>query len=43
MCMAPSTVKRYIDRVRAKYTTAGIRARTELELHAIARYEGFVP
>lgn len=43
MGVAPSTVKHYIDRVRAKYTAAGFQARTKLELHAVARAEGLLP
>lgn len=43
MGVAPSTVKHYIDRVRAKYTAAGYQARTKLELHAVARAEGLLP
>lgn len=43
MGIAPSTVKHYIDRVRAKYTESGQRARTKLELHAIARAHGWLP
>jgi two-component system uhpT operon response regulator UhpA len=43
MGIAPSTVKHYLDRVRQKYTDAGRPARTKLELHAIARQEGWLP
>lgn len=43
MGIAPSTVKHYLDRVRQKYTDAGLTARTKLELHAIARREGWLP
>lgn len=43
MGVAPSTVKHYVDRVRAKYTNAGYQARTKLELHAVARAEGLLP
>jgi DNA-binding NarL/FixJ family response regulator len=43
MGIAPSTVKHYLDRVRQKYTDAGLVARTKLELHAIARREGWLP
>lgn len=43
MGIAPSTVKHYLDRVRQKYTDAGLTARTKLELHAIARQEGWLP
>lgn len=43
MGIAPNTVKHYLDRVRTKYGHIGIRARTKLELHAIARAEGLLP
>lgn len=43
MGIAPSTVKHYLDRVRQKYTDIGLTARTKLELHAIARREGWLP
>lgn len=43
MGIAPSTVKHYLDRVRQKFTEAGYPARTKLELHAIARREGWLP
>lgn len=42
MGIKPSTVKYYIDRVRGKYSDVGVPARTKLELHAIARIEGFL-
>jgi len=42
MSIAPSTVKHYLDRVREKYSAAGIPARTKLELHALARREGLI-
>lgn len=41
--IAPNTVKHYLDRVRDKYNTVGVRARTKLELHALARTEGLIP
>lgn len=43
MGIAPNTVKHYLDRVRDKYNSVGVRARTKLELHALARTEGFIP
>lgn len=43
MGIAPSTVKHYLDRVRQKYTDSGLPARTKLELHGIARREGWLP
>ena len=43
MGIAPNTVKHYLDRVRDKYDAVGVRARTKLELHALARTEGFIP
>ena len=43
MGIAPNTVKHYLDRVRDKYTGAGMQARTKLELHALARAEGLLP
>jgi len=43
MGIAPSTVKHYLDRVRQKYTDVGLTVRTKLELHAIARREGWLP
>jgi DNA-binding NarL/FixJ family response regulator len=43
MGIASSTVKHYVDRVRQKYSQVGIPARTKLELHALARREGFLP
>lgn len=43
MEIAPNTVKHYLDRVRDKYTAAGIAARTKLELHNVARMEGLLP
>lgn len=43
MGIAPNTVKHYLDRVREKYGSAGVRARTKLELHALARAEGLLP
>lgn len=43
MGIAPNTVKHYLDRVRDKYDAVGVRARTKLELHALARTEGLLP
>lgn len=43
MNIAPNTVKHYLDRVRDKYSSIGVRARTKLELHALARTEGLLP
>lgn len=43
MDITPSTVKHYLDRVRDKYTEAGISARTKLQLHNVARMEGLLP
>ncbi len=43
MGIAPNTVKHYLDRVRDKYDAVGVRARTKLELHALARSEGLLP
>jgi DNA-binding NarL/FixJ family response regulator len=43
MGLTPNTVKHYIDRVRDKYTAAGVQARTKVELHAVARSAGLIP
>ena len=43
MDITPNTVKHYLDRVRDKYTAAGIAARTKLQLHNVARMEGLLP
>lgn len=43
MSLSPHTVKDYLDRVRDKYTEAGMAARTKLELNVIARQEGLLP
>lgn len=43
MDITPNTVKHYLDRVRDKYTDAGIAARTKLQLHNVARMEGLLP
>lgn len=43
MSLSPHTVKDYLDRVRDKYTQAGMAARTKLELNVIARQEGLLP
>ena len=42
MGIASSTVKHYLDRVRDKYCTAGVVARTKLELNAAARADGLI-
>lgn len=42
MGIAPNTVKHYVDRVRDKYTEAGIAARTKVDLNRIAREEGLL-
>jgi DNA-binding NarL/FixJ family response regulator len=43
MSVAASTVKEYLDRVRDKYTSAGIDARTKTQLYQQAREEGLLP
>jgi DNA-binding NarL/FixJ family response regulator len=43
MDITPNTVKHYLDRVRDKYTSVGIVARTKLQLHNVARMEGLLP
>jgi two-component system, NarL family, uhpT operon response regulator UhpA len=43
MGITANTVKHYLDRVRDKYSNAGVRARTKIELHALARAEGLLP
>lgn len=43
MEITPNTVKHYLDRVRDKYTSVGIVARTKLQLHNVARMEGLLP
>ena len=43
MEITPNTVKHYLDRVRDKYTQAGIAARTKVQLHRVARMEGLLP
>ena len=43
MGVSPNTAKHYIDRVRAKYTAAGIASRTKMELNTVARNEGMLP
>ena len=43
MKVASSTVKEYLDRVRDKYTAAGIYARTKTQLYQQAREEGLLP
>lgn len=43
MNLAPSTVKEYLDRVRAKYDAIGLDARTRMDLYRAARSEGLLP
>lgn len=43
MEITPNTVKHYLDRVRDKYTAAGVTARTKVQLHQVARSEGLLP
>jgi len=43
MDVTPNTVKHYLDRVRDKYTEAGIAARTKVQLNQVARLEGLLP
>lgn len=43
MGVTSHTAKHYIDRVRDKYTAAGIAARTKVELHEVARSTGLIP
>ena len=43
MDVTPHTVKHYIDRVRDKFTAAGVQARTKVELHEVARAQGLLP
>jgi DNA-binding NarL/FixJ family response regulator len=43
MDITPNTVKHYLDRVRDKYTQAGIAARTKVQLNRVARMEGLLP
>lgn len=43
MEITPNTVKHYLDRVRDKYTAAGIAARTKVQLNQVARSEGLLP
>lgn len=42
MQVAPSTAKEYIDRVRAKYATAGRPAPTKVDLYHVAKQDGFI-
>ena len=42
MEVAPSTVKQYIDRAKAKYRTAGIDIRTKTEIYKLLRDEGLI-
>ena len=43
MEITPNTVKYYLDRVRDKYTEAGISARTKVQLNQVARAHGLIP
>lgn len=43
MGVAPSTVKQYVDRVRDKFTEAGITARSKVALARAAQQEGLLP
>ena len=43
MGTSPNTAKHYLDRVRDKNSNIGVRARTKLELYALARAEGLLP
>jgi DNA-binding NarL/FixJ family response regulator len=43
MEITPNTVKHYLDRVRDKYTAAGVAARTKVQLNQVARSEGLLP
>jgi DNA-binding NarL/FixJ family response regulator len=43
MGISPNTAKHYLDRVRDKNSNIGVRARTKLELYALARAEGLLP
>lgn len=42
MEVAPSTVKQYIDRAKAKYRVAGIDVRTKTEIYKLLRDEGLI-
>jgi DNA-binding NarL/FixJ family response regulator len=42
MEIAPSTVKQYIDRSKAKYRSAGINVRTKTEIYKLLRDEGLI-
>lgn len=42
MNVSPNTAKQYINRVKAKYSAAGVEARTRLDLGRIAWAEGYV-
>ena len=42
MQVAPSTVKEYIDRVRAKYASDGRPAPTKVDLYHVAKQDGFI-
>lgn len=42
MDVAPSTAREYISRVRAKYSALGRPAPTKVDLHRIARADGYI-
>lgn len=42
MGISANTAKDYIDRVRSKYRSAGYAADTKMDLHAVARREGYL-
>jgi len=42
MHVRPDTAKQYLDRVKRKYSAAGIPARTRLDLGRIAWVDGYV-
>lgn len=42
MNLRPDTAKQYLNRVKAKYTAAGIEARTRLDLGRIAWTDGYI-
>lgn len=38
----PDTAKKYIGRVKAKYASRGVPVRTKLDLHTVARRDGYL-
>lgn len=42
MEVAPSTVKQYIDRAKAKYRLGGVNVRTKTEIYKLLRDEGLI-